>query len=83
MTKGEAELPLRLDAMDDEQQVPPLRFASVGMTPLFISDKELGMTKGEGGASIEIRCSGDEQQVLPLRSVSVGSCDFISFAFSL
>jgi hypothetical protein len=35
MTKGRATLPFRFDATDDEQQVPPLRYASVGMTPHF------------------------------------------------
>jgi hypothetical protein len=35
MTKGRMALPFRFDAADDEQQVPPLRFASVGMTLLF------------------------------------------------
>jgi hypothetical protein len=35
MTKGRAALPFRFDNADDEQQVPPLRFAAVGMTPLF------------------------------------------------
>jgi hypothetical protein len=35
MTKGRAALPFRFDHAEDEQQVPPLRYASVGMTPLF------------------------------------------------
>ena len=36
MTKGRVALPFRFDTSDDEQQVPPLRFASVGMTLLFL-----------------------------------------------
>ena len=32
MTKGRVALPFAFDNADDEQQVPPLRFASVGMT---------------------------------------------------
>jgi hypothetical protein len=35
MTKERVALPFRFDAADDEQQVPPLRFATVGMTLLF------------------------------------------------
>jgi hypothetical protein len=35
MTKGTAAVSLKVDAADDEQQVPPLRYASVGMTLLF------------------------------------------------
>jgi hypothetical protein len=34
MTKGRTALPSKFDSVDDEQQVPPLRFASVGMTLL-------------------------------------------------
>src|ERR1700679_1080204 len=37
MTKGRAALPFRFETADEEQQVPPLRFASVGMTLLFLS----------------------------------------------
>jgi hypothetical protein len=40
MTKGSVALPFRLGAADVEQQVPPLRFAPVGMTRLF----EVGMS---------------------------------------
>jgi hypothetical protein len=36
MTKERTALPFRFDATDDEQQVPPLRYASVGMTLLFV-----------------------------------------------
>jgi len=36
MTKGGAAFPFRFDITDDEQQVPPLRFAPVGMTLLFV-----------------------------------------------
>jgi hypothetical protein len=35
MTKERIALPFRFDAKDDEQQVPPLRYAPVGMTPLL------------------------------------------------
>ena len=35
MTKGRVVLPFRFGAADDEQQVPPLRYAPVGMTRLF------------------------------------------------
>jgi hypothetical protein len=35
MTKGRAALPFRFDDGDDEQQVPPLRYAPVGMTLLL------------------------------------------------
>jgi hypothetical protein len=35
MTKGRGALPFRFDDGDYEQQVPPLRYASVGMTLLF------------------------------------------------
>src|ERR1700723_408797 len=35
MTKGRAAFPFRFDAADGEQQVPPLRYAPVGMTLLF------------------------------------------------
>jgi hypothetical protein len=35
MTKERVALPFKLDAAEDEQQVPPLRFATVGMTILF------------------------------------------------
>jgi hypothetical protein len=44
MTKGRAALPFRFETADEEQQVPPLRFASVGMTLLFLSgtDKKRG-----------------------------------------
>jgi hypothetical protein len=40
MTKGRVALPFRFDAVDDEQQVPPLRFAPVGMTLLFAMNKK-------------------------------------------
>jgi hypothetical protein len=42
MTKGRVALPFGFVDADDEQQVPPLRFASVGMTPLFETEKERG-----------------------------------------
>jgi hypothetical protein len=45
MTKGTVALPFEFDAADDEQQVPPLRYASVGMTLL------LGMDKRVSGSS--------------------------------
>jgi len=32
MTKGRVALPFRFDSADEEQQVLPLRYASVGMT---------------------------------------------------
>jgi hypothetical protein len=35
VTKGRVTLPFRFDSLDDEQQVPPLRYAPVGMTLLF------------------------------------------------
>jgi hypothetical protein len=35
MTKERAVLPFRFHTADEEQQVPPLRYAPVGMTPLF------------------------------------------------
>jgi hypothetical protein len=35
MTKGRVALPLKFVPADDEQQVPPLRFAPVGMTLLL------------------------------------------------
>jgi hypothetical protein len=35
MTKGRVALPFKLDAAEDGQQVPPLRYAPVGMTLLF------------------------------------------------
>ena len=35
MTKGRVALPFRFDAAVNEQQVPPLRYAPVGMTNLF------------------------------------------------
>jgi hypothetical protein len=35
MTKGRVALPFRFDSADDEQQVAPLRYASVGMTLLL------------------------------------------------
>jgi hypothetical protein len=41
MTKGRVGLPFRFDDAEDEQQVPPLRFASVGMTLLFESDSPI------------------------------------------
>jgi hypothetical protein len=44
MTKGRIALPFRLDAADDEQQIPPLR-----------SGRD---DKGEGSASIQIGCCG-------------------------
>ena len=34
MTKGTVALPFKFDAAGDEQQVPPLRYAPVGMTLL-------------------------------------------------
>src|ERR1700723_2717910 len=37
MTKGRIALPFRFDAADDEQQVPPLRCAPVGMTFIGIA----------------------------------------------
>jgi hypothetical protein len=39
MTKGTAALPFKFDAAEDEQQVPPLRYASVGMTLLLNTDQ--------------------------------------------
>jgi hypothetical protein len=35
MTKGSAALPFRFDDAEDEQQVPPLLYAPVGMTLLL------------------------------------------------
>ena len=35
MTKGRVALPFGFDDVEDEQQVPPLRFAPVGMTHLL------------------------------------------------
>jgi hypothetical protein len=59
MTKGKAALPFRFDATDDVQQVPPLRFASVGMTLLLGNGQKNEFRfgrddKGEGGASPQI-----------------------------
>jgi hypothetical protein len=39
MTKGTATLSFRFDIAEDEQQVPPLRYAPVGMTLLCGRDK--------------------------------------------
>jgi hypothetical protein len=49
MTKGKAALPFRFDAADDEQQVPPLRYAPVGMTLLFGTDKRNSFFSNWGG----------------------------------
>jgi hypothetical protein len=40
MTKGRVALPFRFEDADDEQQVPPLRYAPVGMTLLLETTKE-------------------------------------------
>jgi hypothetical protein len=37
--QGRIGLPFGFDARDDEQQVPPLRYAPVGMTPLLGTGK--------------------------------------------
>jgi hypothetical protein len=37
--KGRVALPFRFDTEDDEQQVPPLRYAPVGMTLLLGTEK--------------------------------------------
>jgi hypothetical protein len=72
MTKGRVALPFRFDAAEDEQQVPPLRYAPVGMTPLLGTGKErvaglwfirFGMTKGR--VALPFRFSTmDEEQVV-------------------
>jgi hypothetical protein len=45
MAKGRVTLPFRFDDADDEQQVPPLRFAPVGMTLLLGTDKSTSTQK--------------------------------------
>ncbi len=40
MTKGGVALSFRFDAADNKQQVPPLRFAPVGMTRLLGMDRK-------------------------------------------
>jgi hypothetical protein len=67
MTKGRAALPFKFDTAEDGQQVPPLRYASVGMTHLLGTDQRTSGRpmvppvrddKGEGGASIQIPYCG-------------------------
>jgi hypothetical protein len=60
MTKERVALPFRFDAADDEQQIPPLRYASVGMT------------KGRVALRFRFDVADDEQQVPPLRYAPVG-----------
>jgi hypothetical protein len=49
MTKGTAALPFKFDAAGDKQQVPPLRYASVGMTLLLGTDQR---TSGSSSARL-------------------------------
>jgi hypothetical protein len=56
MTKGKVALPFRFDTVEDELQIPPLRYASVGMT------------KGRVALPFRFDVPDDEQQVPPLRS---------------
>jgi hypothetical protein len=60
MTKGGAALSFRFDAADDKQQVPPLRYAPVGMT------------KGRTVLPFGFVTADGEQQVPPLRYAPVG-----------
>ena len=60
MTKEKVALPFKLDAAEDEQQVPPLRCAPVGMT------------KGRAALPSGFDAADDEQQVPPLRFAPVG-----------
>jgi hypothetical protein len=60
MTKGAVALPFRFDAEEDEQQVPPLRYAPVGMT------------KGTLVLPFRFDAEEDEQQVPPLHFAPVG-----------
>jgi hypothetical protein len=72
MTKGKVTLPFRFDATDDVQQVPPLRFASVGMTLLLGNGQRtsfalVGMTKGKVALPLRFDATDHVQQVPPLR----------------
>jgi hypothetical protein len=55
MTKGRVALPFKLDAAEDELQIPPLRYAPVGMT------------KGRVALPFKLDAAEDEQQIPPLR----------------
>src|ERR1700722_15583122 len=63
--------------MDEEQQVPPLRYAPVGMTLLFGLGKRTSRRSfrphgSSGSASISDSIMDEEQQVPPLRYAPVG-----------
>jgi hypothetical protein len=60
MTKGRVALPFRFDVADDEQQISPLRYASVGMT------------KGRVAFPFRFDAADNEQQIPPLRYALVG-----------
>jgi hypothetical protein len=67
MTKGKAALPFGFDNADDEQRVPPLRYATVprqagtgGMTLLF------GVRKG-GRTSVFSKCGFEDALINRVR----------------
>jgi hypothetical protein len=67
MTKGKAVLSFRFGTADDEQQVPPLRFAPVGMTLPFgvkVLDGEFGTADGRtADPSTALRSGRDDTSV--------------------
>ena len=69
MTKGTVALPFRLDNVDDEQQVPPLR------SPGFPVEQEIRVRSGRDDTSgLETLSSfQDELSSRPERSVAEGS----------
>jgi hypothetical protein len=71
MTKGKAVLSFRFGTADEEQQVPPLRFAPVGMTLPFgvkVLDGEFGTADGRtADPSTALRSGRDDTSVWGLR----------------
>src|ERR1700733_8083087 len=69
LTKGRVALPFRFDIVDDEQQVPPLRYAPVGMTLLFVTDKRTSRTRSGFGINASPLRGG--RRLLLLRTILV------------
>jgi hypothetical protein len=69
MTKGRAAISFGSDPVDDEQQVPPLRYAPVGGCDFFDFACSLWLESSEGHLPTSIA------GVLRLRAISRPLCD--------
>jgi hypothetical protein len=86
MTKGRVALPFKFDAAEDGQQVPPLRYAPVGMTLLFGVDKRTSRisfssaSSGEKTFPREVRGTADPSAPPDFLSRVAASVNYMWFS---